>query len=82
MERSSLTNYDNRSLLVFGGYYCSEDLEFEENYNQLYALDLENFQWNKIKTHNTPEERYSHTADTICNKFYVFGGIKRIGNST
>ena len=35
-----------------------------------------------METHDTPEERYSHSADTIDTKFYIFGGIKRIGNIT
>ena len=39
-ERCTLVKIYCNKMILFGGYFCSADLEFEENYNDLYCLDL------------------------------------------
>lgn len=48
LERCSFTNMNHELLLVFGGYYCTADLEIEENFNNLYSCNLDNFVWKKV----------------------------------
>ena len=32
-------------LVFFGGYFCSSDFEYEELYNEINVLDLEQMKW-------------------------------------
>jgi len=32
-------------MILFGGYYCTEDLEAEYHYNDTYSLNLANMVW-------------------------------------
>lgn len=77
-ERFSLVPYHEQNLLMFGGYYCSPDLEVEEHYNDLHALNLGSLEWHKIECEgDIPPVRFSHTASIINNGMYIFGGISR-----
>eukprot|EP01017_Pseudomicrothorax_dubius_P048413 TRINITY_DN879_c0_g1_i1.p1 TRINITY_DN879_c0_g1~~TRINITY_DN879_c0_g1_i1.p1 ORF type:complete len:594 (+),score=117.05 TRINITY_DN879_c0_g1_i1:17-1798(+) len=64
-------------LVVFGGYFYTHDLEFEENLNDLWSLDLTNNTWHKIEARGEPPQpRCGHTAVTIGSKMFVFGGAQ------
>lgn len=39
-EKNSLSILGKKALILFGGYYCSEDFEAEFHYNDLYSLNL------------------------------------------
>lgn len=39
-EHNSMTILGKKALILFGGYYCSEDFEAEFHYNDLYCLNL------------------------------------------
>lgn len=39
-ERFTISMYKNFAAILFGGYYCSQDLEAEVHYNSLYSLNL------------------------------------------
>ena len=41
---------------------------------QLWQLNIQNLEWNKIQTTNTTNCRYGHTATYFQNKIYFFGG--------
>ena len=47
---------------------------------QLWSLNIENLQWNKIHTSNTTNCRYGHTSTYFQNKIYYFGGITKEDN--
>lgn len=65
-------------LVLFGGYYCSPDFEFEKNYNDIQVLDIEEMRWidsEHLEVDDPkPQPRYSHTATLIYSEMYVFGG--------
>lgn len=63
-------------IYVFGGYYCSPDLEVEYNLNDLYVLHLDLLNFEEIKTKNPPEKRCNHSANIIGEVMYIFGGCK------
>lgn len=63
-------------LYIFGGYYCSGDLEVEYNLNDLYILHLDTLIFEKVEASNPPEARCHHTANLIGSMMYVFGGCK------
>lgn len=63
-------------LYIFGGYYCSSDLEVEYNLHDLYILHLDTLMFEKIEAINPPEARCHHTANLIGSTMYVFGGCK------
>ena len=64
------------SLYIFGGYYCSGDLEVEYNLNDLYILHLDMLMFEKLEASNPPEARCHHTANLIGSMMYIFGGCK------
>lgn len=64
------------SLYIFGGYYCSSDLEVEYNLNDLYILHLDTLMFEKVEPRNPPEARCHHTANLIGSFMYIFGGCK------
>lgn len=63
-------------LYIFGGYYCSSDLEVEYNLNDLYIIHLDTLMFEKVEASNPPEARCHHTANLIGSLMYVFGGCK------
>ncbi|CAD8082811.1 unnamed protein product [Paramecium sonneborni] len=77
-EKASLTLLSNyQSLIYFGGYYCSHDLEVQKIYNDLYCLDLTTMMWTHYDLDEhalKPPPRSAHSATQIKDKLYVFGG--------
>jgi len=50
----------------------------EENYNEVYSLNLQNMRWEKLKIMGKPAEpRSSHTAKAHKFCMYIFGGVFR-----
>ena len=47
---------------------------------QLWSLNIENLEWNKIQTKNTTNCRYGHTSIYYQNKIYNFGGRSKEEN--
>jgi N-acetylneuraminic acid mutarotase len=65
------------SLIIFGGYYCHGDLEYEGNYNDVFILNLEIMEWQRPAiAGDRPEKRCSHTASIVGETMFVFGGVK------
>lgn len=81
-EKQSCVLYE-MLLVLFGGYFCSSDLEFEYTYNEIQVLDVEHMCWiNDIKVNGPlPPGRYSHAASMAHSRMYIFGGIT-ISNSS
>ena len=63
-------------LYIFGGYYCSADLEVEYNLNDLYVLHLDTLSFEKVEALNSPKARCHHTANIIGSFMYIFGGCE------
>lgn len=67
------------NLILFGGYFCSEDSEADFHYNDLYILNLERMAWTKINIDPTnsdaPPVRFAHSAKCISKKMFIFGGV-------
>eukprot|EP01017_Pseudomicrothorax_dubius_P032159 TRINITY_DN4179_c0_g1_i3.p1 TRINITY_DN4179_c0_g1~~TRINITY_DN4179_c0_g1_i3.p1 ORF type:complete len:216 (-),score=39.43 TRINITY_DN4179_c0_g1_i3:172-819(-) len=62
--------------------FYTQDLEYEENLNDLWSLDLTKASWCRVKYEGTPPlPRSGHTAVTIGHKMYVFGGVELQGGS-
>ena len=72
----------NDKLYVFGGYGGKSGNDF---LNDLWVYDPENNTWTELEPNQNnknnnknknkiPQKRYSHSAQTINNKMYVFGG--------
>ncbi|KAM3130722.1 hypothetical protein pb186bvf_017136 [Paramecium bursaria] len=79
-ERASMTFYDQEeSLIYFGGYYCSHDLEQEIIYNDTFFMNIQTMKWIKLACKNEPEPVYGHSATQINEKMYVFGGTNEHG---
>lgn len=77
-ERFSMVPYHEKDLILFGGHFCSPDLEVEEHYNDLYALNLGTLDWNKLDSEGEiPQGRFGHTASIIKNSMFIFGGMCR-----
>jgi len=49
-EKNSLVLFKNEALVLFGGYFWSEDTEAKYYYNDLYFLNLQSLFWLEIKT--------------------------------
>lgn len=64
-------------MVFFGGYFCSQDFEYEAYYNQIHVLDIENMKWiDQIEVIGSkPQGRFAHTASLIGSDMYIFGGI-------
>ena len=78
-ERFSLVAYHEQHLILFAGYYCTPDLEYEVHYNDVYALNMSNLEWHKIEcVGDIPEPRLGHSASIINNDMFVFGGYSRV----
>lgn len=78
-EHNSLAILGKSALILFGGYYCSEDFEAEFHYNDLYCLNLQILTWTELKPESViPDPRFAHTADIYKRKMYIFGGMQKI----
>ena len=63
-------------LILFGGYYCTEDFQFEDHFNDLHSLDLSSMIWKKLNASgDIPSPRFGHTATKVGSAIYVFGGM-------
>ncbi|EGR34838.1 hypothetical protein IMG5_000660 [Ichthyophthirius multifiliis] len=77
-ERNSMCILKKKALIIFGGYYCSEDFEAEYHYNDLFSLNLQNLKWSELKVQDElPEQRFAHTANIYKHKMYIFGGLQK-----
>jgi len=81
-ERCTLVPFMHDKLVMFGGYYCSPDMEVEKYYNDIYVLSLSQMEWIKPEMENkegqeVPAPRYGHSANVIKKRMYVFGGISK-----
>jgi N-acetylneuraminic acid mutarotase len=77
-ERPTLAPYAGDKLVLFGGYYCSSDMEVEKYLDDTYVLNLSLTKWIKPMIQGElPQARSAHTANFIRNKMYVFGGVTR-----
>ena len=75
-EIGTLAPYLEDKLVLFGGYYCSSDMEAEYYLNDCYVLNITLMEWVKPNIEGeAPPKRSAHTADFIKEKMYVFGGI-------
>jgi len=67
--------YPTEKLILFGGYYCSEDMEVQQYMNDVHSLDLRTMAWTDPEVEGElPEPRSAHTACVIHKRMYVFGG--------
>lgn len=77
-ERATVAPYAGDKLVMFGGYYCSPDMEVEKYLNDTHVLNLSLQKWVKpIIEGEAPRERSAHTANFIKGKMYVFGGMTK-----
>jgi N-acetylneuraminic acid mutarotase len=77
-ERATLAPYAGDKLVLFGGYYCSSDMEVEKYLNDTYVLNLSLTKWIKpVLEGDLPVPRTSHSANFIRGKMYVFGGMTK-----
>lgn len=81
-ERCTLVPFMHDKLVMFGGYYCSPDMEVETYYNDIHVLSLSTSEWHKPAMDNSegtevPLPRYAHTANVVKKRMYVFGGITK-----
>jgi len=60
-------------MYVFGG--LTDD---NKRLNDLWICHLSNFQWEEIKTDNSPKARSYHSMNTFEGKIYIFGGLPSI----
>ena len=60
-------------IIISGG------LSSNMNSMQLWSLNIQKLQWNKINTNNTTHSRYGHTSTYFQNKIYYFGGKSKEG---
>ena len=71
-EGHSATLISDHEIFYFGGVCQSE------NYNDSYVLDLEYMHWYKVlyeSIYTAPSKRDSHSAVSVGNDVYIFGGI-------
>ena len=80
-ERSTLVPFIEDKLILFGGYYCSPDMEVEKYHNDINMLSLGQMEWTKPDVDNKDDEiplpRYAHTANVVKRRMYIFGGITK-----
>jgi len=77
-ERASLVPYIEDKLVLFGGYYCSPDMEVENYFNDLYVLNLSLMEWIQPNVEGeVPQPRSAHSANFVKGKMYVFGGLTK-----
>ena len=81
-ERASVVPFVEDKLVLFGGYYCSPDMEVETYLNDVYVLDVSQMEWIKPKIKpddngELPQPRSAHTANFVKGKMYVFGGVTK-----
>jgi len=75
-ERATLAPYVEDKLVLFGGYYCSPDMEVETYLNDVYVLNLTLMEWVKPSVEGeAPPPRSAHTANFVKGKMFVFGGV-------
>ncbi len=75
-ERSTLAQYNDDKLVLFGGYYCSPDMEVETYLNDVYVLNLTLMEWVKPNVEGeAPAPRSAHTANFLKGRMFVFGGV-------
>lgn len=81
-ERSTLVPFIHDKVILFGGYYCSPDMEVETYFNDVHVLCLSQMEWVKPEIENEkpddlPLVRYAHSANVIKKRMYVFGGMTK-----
>jgi len=81
-ERATMVPYVEDKLVLFGGYYCSPDMEVETYLDDVYVLDLSMMEWMKPTIQSETESealqpRSAHTANFVKGKMYVFGGLTK-----
>jgi N-acetylneuraminic acid mutarotase len=77
-ERSTLVPYIEDKLVLFGGYYCSPDMEVEHYFNDVYVLNLSIMEWIQPSVEgDLPHARSAHTSNFVKGKMYMFGGITK-----
>jgi len=77
-ERATLAPYAGDKLVLFGGYYCTPDMEVQTFLNDTYVLNLSLTKWIKPQIEGeAPLARSAHTANFIKGKMYVFGGLTK-----
>ncbi|KRX00271.1 Immunoglobulin E-set [Pseudocohnilembus persalinus] len=75
-EKSSVCIFSQTNcMMLFGGYYCTEDLEAEYHYNDLYCLNLHNLIWGSIPIQGKkPAPRFGAGIEIYKNNLFLFGG--------
>jgi N-acetylneuraminic acid mutarotase len=77
-ERATLAPYVEDKVVLFGGYYCSPDMEVEEYLNDLYVLNLSLMEWIKPAIEgDLPTPRSAHTSNFVHGKMFMFGGMTK-----
>ncbi|KRX06891.1 Immunoglobulin E-set [Pseudocohnilembus persalinus] len=75
-ERFTLSHYKQQALIIFGGYYCSSDMEAEQHYNDIYSLNLKTMTWKELQpVGKKPAPRYAHTSNSFKQYIIIFGGM-------
>ncbi len=82
-ERATLVPYVEDKLVLFGGYYCSPDMEVETYLDDVYVLNLSLMEWIKptveqeVPNEEAIQPRFAHTSNFVKGKMYVFGGLTK-----
>lgn len=72
---------DTPLVYLFGGYYCSNDLKVEKNFNDLSVLHLDHMTFESLDCVNPPEPRCHHSTTIIDSDMYLFGGMQVVHNN-
>lgn len=77
-ERATLAPYAGDKIILFGGYYCSPDMEVERYLQDTHVLNLSLTKWvTPTIEGEAPQPRSAHTANFVKEKMYVFGGLTK-----
>ena len=65
-------NIIGERIYIFGGYGGSN--YSRRDFNDLYTLDVRNWEWNKLKPTGSPPPRSGHQCAVVSNKLILMGG--------
>ena len=74
-EQFSICRQDN-DIIISGG------ISTKMKTLDIWRLNLTTLEWKKVKTENAIENRYGHTALSLSNKLYIFGGRTKYLNTS
>ena len=74
-EQFSICRQDN-DIIIAGG------ISTKMKTLAIWRLNLTTLEWNQVKTESAIENRYGHTALSVNNKLYIFGGKTKYNNTS